>query len=181
VLDGVLTLQCATCPTSAVPQYLRKIAPVLREDLTGRVFVVCVTLVLAWAQYLGLEIVGVTSNVVIVTTMLPFVILVVWGIPQMEWSQVVAEKEGDVNWALLLTNLFWNLNYCETRTHCRALTTSDRRHSRFAMRCHVTDPRARRGALVAGDSVSTLASEVKNPSRTYPRALAVAMVFTVLM
>mmetsp|Transcript_20462 Transcript_20462/g.53230 ORF Transcript_20462/g.53230 Transcript_20462/m.53230 type:complete len:561 (+) Transcript_20462:302-1984(+) len=137
VLDG------AVYPVMML-NYLRKVVPGLRSELVGRIFVVVVTLILTWAQYLGLEIVGVTSNVVILTTMLPFVVLVVWGFPKMEWDQVVEGRPLDqIDWALFLTNLFWNLNYW--------------------------------------DSVSTLASEVKNPARTYPRALAVAMVLTVLM
>eukprot|EP00041_Stephanoeca_diplocostata_P020390 m.454303 g.454303 ORF g.454303 m.454303 type:complete len:328 (+) comp21567_c0_seq4:949-1932(+) len=62
----------------------------------------------------------------------------------MQWDQLLATKsDGDVDWGLLLTTLFWNLNYW--------------------------------------DSVSTMASEVKNPARTFPRALVLAMVFTVGM
>lgn len=98
-------------------QYVRKIEPDLRGDFSGRCFIVVVTLVLSGAQYCGLEIVGVSSNLIIVTTMLPFVVLVIWGVPKMDWGQVVAEKEGEVDWALLLTNLFWNLNYCECHAH----------------------------------------------------------------
>jgi amino acid transporter len=147
-MEGTLKWLAGVLDNAVYPimmlNYLRKVVPLLRGDLAGRVFMAGTTLVLAWAQYLGLEIVGVTSNIVIMLTMMPFVVLVCMGMPSMKWDLLVAEKpDGNIQWGLLLQNLFWSVNYW--------------------------------------DSISTLASEVKDPSRTFPRALALALTFTVAM
>eukprot|EP00041_Stephanoeca_diplocostata_P020388 m.454276 g.454276 ORF g.454276 m.454276 type:complete len:508 (+) comp21567_c0_seq2:238-1761(+) len=140
---GAGVLDNAVYPVMMV-NYGRQIIPGLQPAYAKRICTAAITVVLTFAQYFGLEIVGGVSVAVIVVTMMPFVVLVCWGLRKMQWDQLLATKsDGDVDWGLLLTTLFWNLNYW--------------------------------------DSVSTMASEVKNPARTFPRALVLAMVFTVGM
>lgn len=136
VLDG------AVYPVMML-NYLRKIIPFLEPHGAIYFFALPMIGVLTLAQYCGLEIVGTTSTIVILVTLMPFVVMVAWGIPQIDGDKLFAEKEGDIDWSLLLMSLFWNLNYW--------------------------------------DSISTLASEVTDPGRTFPRALALAMLFTVAM
>ena len=95
-------------------QYLRKIVPQLRHNLVGQCFKAGVTVLLSMAQYYGLEVVGMTSYIVVVVTLLPFAVLVGFGIPTFDWDTFMDQgpKGDEVDWALLFTNLFWNLNYC---------------------------------------------------------------------
>eukprot|EP00035_Acanthoeca_spectabilis_P005122 m.110257 g.110257 ORF g.110257 m.110257 type:complete len:503 (+) comp12881_c0_seq3:615-2123(+) len=116
----------------------------LESDTAARVFLAGVTTLLSAAQWRGLEIVGMSSAAVLVVTLIPFVILVVVGIGKVEWGRLGSRREAkNIDWALYLQTLFWNLNYW--------------------------------------DAVSTVASEVENPSRTFPRALGIAGVSVVSM
>eukprot|EP00192_Tetraselmis_astigmatica_P024508 CAMPEP_0117685310 /NCGR_PEP_ID=MMETSP0804-20121206/21661_1 /TAXON_ID=1074897 /ORGANISM="Tetraselmis astigmatica, Strain CCMP880" /LENGTH=345 /DNA_ID=CAMNT_0005496553 /DNA_START=400 /DNA_END=1437 /DNA_ORIENTATION=+ len=75
--------------------------------------------------------------------LVPFVLLIIIGAPQVDtsnWSQV---DWGTVKWGDYINCMFWNLNYW--------------------------------------DSVSTLAGEVADPGRTFPKALGGAVVLVVSM
>lgn len=149
--EGLLKWMSGLLDSAVYPvmmlNYLRTVVPELESTPHAELFFCMpVVAVLTAAQYVGIEIVGTTSTVVIVVTLMPFIVLVCWGLPNVEGSKLTAKKDGELtraDWSLFLINLFWNLNYW--------------------------------------DSISTLASEVDNPGRTFPRALAVAMVLTVGM
>lgn len=92
-----------------------QVIPQLQSTSAGHAFTGCVTVALTVAQYCGLEIVGATSIIVVVVTMMPFVVLICGGIGKMEWTRLTESKPAeDIQWALLLTNLFWNLNYWDS-------------------------------------------------------------------
>ena len=84
------------------------------SDTAQMAFPIAVVFVLSTAQATGLEIVGVTSSVLILVTLLPFLVMIVLGLPQVEPSRLLVEREEPVAWALFLTNLFWNLNYWDS-------------------------------------------------------------------
>jgi amino acid transporter len=89
-------------------------------------------------NYSGLDIVGKSSEVVVVVVVLPFVVLGIMGVPKMNISNWSKTKPLDeVDWLSFMNIMFWNLN--------------------------------------SWDSVSTLAGEVRNPSRLFPRALLLAI------
>ena len=69
-------------------------------------------LVLSGATWMGLEIVGTTSVIVIITTLLPFAVLIVLGFSTVNWDLVTATIPlSEVNWSLYMTALFWSNNY----------------------------------------------------------------------
>jgi amino acid transporter len=97
-------------------------------------FTVIMTLVLAWINYRGLEIVGALSIVVCIVSMSPFVIMCLIGVFQLEpsrwfemplnpWEVQIDDDAltpgtsffpsplyAGVLWRPFLNNLFWNLN-----------------------------------------------------------------------
>jgi amino acid transporter len=85
-------------------------------------------------NYVGLDIVGRSAEVITVLTLLPFLALFLLAIPHMQpsnWLQV--KPLGEVDWINYFNIMFWSLN--------------------------------------SWDSVSTLAGEVRDPSRMLPKAL----------
>ena len=89
-------------------------------------------------NYSGLDIVGRSSEVVVVVVVLPFIALGALALPKMDishWGNTKPLK--DVQWINYLNVMFWNLN--------------------------------------SWDCVSTLAGEVRNPTKLFPRALFFAV------
>lgn len=97
------------------------------------------TVTFTYVNMRGVEIVGRLLEALCVITMLPFLLLCLWGIPQMEWSRLgIFAEPGQWNWGLWLGTLFWNFN--------------------------------------GFDGTSTFAGEVRDPTRTYPRAMFLSVV-----
>lgn len=89
-------------------------------------------------NYSGLDIVGRSSEIVVLVVVAPFIVLAIMGVPKMNISNWGNTKPlAEVDWLSFMNIMFWNLN--------------------------------------SWDSVSTLAGEVRNPSRLFPRALMLAV------
>ena len=128
-------------------------------------FTIIMTLILAWVNYRGLEIVGTLSTVVCVVSMSPFVIMCLIGMFKVEpsrWFQLPMDLSiirrsddvftdtgffpspvlGGVLWRPFLNNLFWNLN--------------------------------------SFDAAGSFAGEIADSGRVFPRAMAYSVLFVVL-
>eukprot|EP00903_Cladosiphon_okamuranus_P008709 g8343.t1 len=91
----------------------------LREDGLGRwVCVVSINLGLSYLAYRGLRVVGRTAIAVAVFSLLPFVILVLWGLPDCtipeSWLSPPDGGWGAIRWGAYLNVMFWNLNYWDS-------------------------------------------------------------------
>ncbi|EFJ45190.1 amino acid carrier 4, partial [Volvox carteri f. nagariensis] len=117
--------------------------PQLAHGWPKYVFLVGMSLLLSGLNFRGLTVVG---NAVITSTLailVPFALLCVLCLPQIQLSNYTRVDLDKVDWSTFLNVMFWNLNYW--------------------------------------DSVSTLAGEVRDPGRTFPRALLLAVVLVVAM
>lgn len=114
-----------------------------------------ITIVLAIPTLFGINIVGQGMTMLSIMVMVPFLVMSIWGLPQVDWSllgQIRHENTGnatatdlgdvDINWNLLLNMLFWNFN----------------------------------GFI----SISVFAGEVADPGKSYPKALILSVVLVVL-
>lgn len=66
-------------------------------------------------NYRGLDIVGQSSELIVVLILLPFIVLILLGIPHVDpsnWFVRVPIKE--VDWSDFLNVMFWNLNYWDS-------------------------------------------------------------------
>ncbi|CBJ26061.1 conserved unknown protein [Ectocarpus siliculosus] len=91
----------------------------LREDGLGRWgCVVCLNLALSYLAYRGLRVVGRTAIAVAVFSLLPFVVLVLWGLPDCtmpeSWISPPDGGWGAIRWGTYLNVMFWNLNYWDS-------------------------------------------------------------------
>ena len=131
----------------------------VRDNLMRFVFSGVISVVLAYINFQGLEIVGNLSMLICVISMSPFVLLCIWGLPKLDTSRWMVMPEPGIAmdddelsgflpeltwlgvlWKPFINNLWWNLNSFDV------------------------------GASFAG--------EVKDPERVFPKAMfmSVAMV-----
>lgn len=118
--------------------YLKSAIPELESGLYRVIAILFLTAVFTYLNYRGLTIVGWVAILLGVFSLLPFVFMGFVAIPKLKPSRWLVVDLQNVNWALYLNVLFWNLNYW--------------------------------------DSISTLAGEVENPSKTLPKALFYALI-----
>ena len=131
----------------------------VRDNLLRFVFSGVISIVLAYINFQGLEIVGNLSILICIISMSPFVLLCIWGLPKLDTSRWMVMPEPGIAmdddepsgflpeltwlgvlWKPFINNLWWNLNSFDV------------------------------GASFAG--------EVKDPERVFPKAMfmSVAMV-----
>jgi amino acid transporter len=129
----------------------------VRDNLLRFVFSGAISIVLAYVNFKGLEVVGNLSMVICVISLSPFVLLCIWGIPKLDTSRwLVMPEQGiildddepsgflpqltwlGVMWKPFVNNLWWNLNSFDV------------------------------GASFAG--------EVKDPERVFPKAMFLSVV-----
>ena len=131
----------------------------VRDNLLRFVFSGVISIVLAYINFQGLEIVGNVSILICIISMSPFVLLCIWGLPKLDTSRWMVMPEPGIAldddepsgflpeltwlgilWKPFINNLWWNLNSFDV------------------------------GASFAG--------EVKDPERVFPKAMfmSVAMV-----
>ena len=131
----------------------------VRDNLLRFVFSGVISIVLAYVNFQGLEIVGNLSILICIISMSPFVLLCIWGMPKLDTSRWMVMPEPGIPmdddepsgflpeltwlgvlWKPFVNNLWWNLNSFDV------------------------------GASFAG--------EVKDPERVFPKAMfmSVAMV-----
>ncbi|KAK3204923.1 hypothetical protein Dsin_018969 [Dipteronia sinensis] len=141
LLSGVINL--ASYPALCI-QYLKLVFPLLSSGLPHYVAILVSTCVLSFLNYTGLTIVGYTAVTLGVFSLSPFVILVLFAIPRIDFKRwlCLGQKGVEKDWTLFFNTLFWNLNFW--------------------------------------DNASTLAGEVEEPQRTYPKALFSAGLLTCL-
>ncbi|KAK4833925.1 hypothetical protein QYF36_013489 [Acer negundo] len=141
LLSGIINL--ASYPALCI-QYLKLVFPLLSSGLPHYVAILVSTCVLSFLNYTGLAIVGYTAVTLGVISLSPFVILVLFAIPKIDFKRWLSlgQKGVEKDWTLFFNTLFWNLNFW--------------------------------------DNASTLAGEVEEPQRTYPKALFSAGLLTCL-
>ncbi|KAI9154130.1 hypothetical protein LWI28_021389 [Acer negundo] len=141
LLSGIINL--ASYPALCI-QYLKLVFPLLSSGLPHYVAILVSTCVLSFLNYTGLAIVGYTAVTLGVISLSPFVILVLFAIPKIDFKRWLSlgQKGFEKDWTLFFNTLFWNLNFW--------------------------------------DNASTLAGEVEEPQRTYPKALFSAGLLTCL-
>lgn len=69
---------------------------------------------LAYLNWRGLKVVGRAAAVLCLFTLLPFVVMILIGLPKLRFSRLVEFRGmNETDWPKLLNVLFWNLNYWE--------------------------------------------------------------------
>ncbi|CAM9624730.1 unnamed protein product [Laminaria digitata] len=91
----------------------------LRESGVGRWgCLVVVNLAMSYLAYRGMRVVGRAAIAVAVFSMLPFVVLVLWGLPSCtmpeSWLMLPDGGWGAIQWGAYLNVMFWNLNYWDS-------------------------------------------------------------------
>eukprot|EP00892_Ulva_mutabilis_P001477 jgi/Ulvmu1/1132/UM107_0005.1 len=125
-------------------KYLEIFIPGLVGHWTSKISALVIALAMTGLNYSGLDVVGRSSEVVVVAVVLPFIALAVLALPKMDVSHWRGTKPvADIQWIDYLNVMFWNLN--------------------------------------SWDCISTLAGEVRNPARLFPRALFFAVQLVVAM
>lgn len=140
-LSGVINI--AAFPVLCV-NYLQNIFSVFSGGYPRTLAVTISTLLLSFVNYLGLSIVGYFAVILGIVSLLPFILMSLIAIPQIQphrWLSL-GQKGVKRDWNLFFNTLFWNLNFW--------------------------------------DNVSTLAGEVENPQKIFPKALFIAVIFTCL-
>lgn len=94
--------------------YLKSAIPGLEGGLPRIIAVLALTLALTYMNYRGLTIVGWVAVLLGVFSILPFVVMGLVAIPELEPSRWFVIDLHNVNWGLYLNTLFWNLNYWDS-------------------------------------------------------------------
>ncbi|CAE7737702.1 RMV1, partial [Symbiodinium microadriaticum] len=90
---------------------------IFQEGLPRVSFIALLTLILTYLNYRGLGIVGKTTTVVCVLTLLPFAAFCIVGafkVDPARWLVVPDRGLAGVNWRLFLNTFFWNINYWDS-------------------------------------------------------------------
>ncbi|KAF7809424.1 putative polyamine transporter [Senna tora] len=94
--------------------YLKSGFPALGGGIPRAFAAWILTILLTYLNYRGLTIVGWVAVLLGVFSLLPFVVMGVLAIPDLEPSRWFEMNLNDVNWNLYLNTLFWNLNYWDS-------------------------------------------------------------------
>ncbi|CAK9153946.1 unnamed protein product [Ilex paraguariensis] len=94
--------------------YLKFSVPYLAGGFPRMIAVLVLTLALTYMNYRGLTIVGWIAVVLGVFSILPFVVMGFVAIPKLKLSRWFVVDLRNVDWALYLNSLFWNLNYWDS-------------------------------------------------------------------
>eukprot|EP01006_Ploeotia_vitrea_P000440 TRINITY_DN103058_c0_g1_i1.p1 TRINITY_DN103058_c0_g1~~TRINITY_DN103058_c0_g1_i1.p1 ORF type:complete len:598 (-),score=30.08 TRINITY_DN103058_c0_g1_i1:812-2605(-) len=108
---------------------------------------VAITVILTFLNYRGLEVVGRVAMAISVLILVPFILLIILGLPRVDtslWVDPTTQRlvPETIQWGVFLNTIFWNVNYF--------------------------------------DSVSTLAGEVSNPTKNFPKGLTIALICIIL-
>lgn len=139
--SGVINL--ASYPVLCI-DYIKLVIPALSSGLPRYVSIFLSTSLLSFLNYSGLAIVGYTAVGLGVISLLPFLLMSLISLPQIDPTRWLSlGQEGvEKDWTLYFNTIFWNLNFW--------------------------------------DSASTLAGEVDQPHKTFPKALLSAGLLTCL-
>ncbi|KAK4261541.1 hypothetical protein QN277_004526 [Acacia crassicarpa] len=94
--------------------YLKSGVPALGGGIPRTVAAWGLTVLLTYLNYRGLTIVGWVATLLGVLSLLPFVVMGILAIPDLEPSRWFVANLNGVNWNLYLNTLFWNLNYWDS-------------------------------------------------------------------
>ncbi|EYU37980.1 hypothetical protein ABFS82_02G005700 [Erythranthe guttata] len=94
--------------------YLKSAFPILEDGLPRTAAVLGITLLLTYVNYRGLTIVGWVAVLLGVFSLLPFLVMGVIAVPELKPSRWLVFDLDNVDWALYLNTLFWNLNYWDS-------------------------------------------------------------------
>lgn len=103
-----------------IVQYASKVYPELDETDHIRILALfSISAALCLLNFVGLKIVGWVSSLLLVFCLLPFIVLVVAGLPKVHAANMVRTRPfKEVDWGLFLNTLFWNLNYFDSVHSC---------------------------------------------------------------
>ncbi|XP_071712499.1 probable polyamine transporter At3g13620 [Rutidosis leptorrhynchoides] len=140
-LTGVINI--AAFPILCI-DYMEKLFPVFGSGLPRTLAILFSTLFLSFVNYTGLNIVGMAAITLGIISLMPFVVMSLIAIPQIQPHRWISlgQKGVKKDWNLFFNCLFWNLNFWDT--------------------------------------VSTMAGEVENPRKTFPKALLMSVILTCL-
>ena len=94
--------------------YLKSAIPGLEGGLPRTIAILALTMALTYMNYRGLTVVGWVAVLLGVFSILPFVVMGMVAIPELEPSRWFVIDLHNVNWGLYLNTLFWNLNYWDS-------------------------------------------------------------------
>ncbi|XP_051138403.1 probable polyamine transporter At1g31830 isoform X2 [Andrographis paniculata] len=94
--------------------YLKSAVPVLADGFPRITALLFLTFALTYLNYRGLTIVGWVATLLGVFSLLPFLFMGVVAVPELEPSRWFVVDFNNINWALYLNTLFWNLNYWDS-------------------------------------------------------------------
>ncbi|XP_073045752.1 probable polyamine transporter At1g31830 isoform X2 [Primulina eburnea] len=94
--------------------YLKSAIPILANGFPRMIAVLVLTVALTYMNYRGLTIVGSVAIFLGVVSLLPFLFMGIVAIPRLKPSRWFVLDFNNVDWALYLNTLFWNLNYWDS-------------------------------------------------------------------
>lgn len=117
-MEGALSWLSGVADNSVYPllflEYLSDLQVVNLSDTSKWLAATGLCLVLSYLNWRGLHIVGRTAVGLCIFSLLPFIVLVVYGAPKVDLQRFQQPNLGDVDWGYLLNVLFWNLNYWDS-------------------------------------------------------------------
>eukprot|EP00983_Pelagomonas_calceolata_P116595 1160324-Pelagomonas_calceolata.AAC.4 len=147
-------------------------------------FVIVVALMLSLMNYRGLTVVGNSMVASAIAIVVPFVLLVVLSVPHIKPVNWLEYKEEEVDWGTFINVMFWWASCMLCRHFLHRSIAYSRLGGQLAKNTWTAHPSlvlfVRRN-LNYWDCVSTLAGEVRNPGKNFPRALLMAVILVVAM
>nr|KJB66089.1 hypothetical protein B456_010G126800 [Gossypium raimondii] len=109
-VSGVINL--ASCSVLCI-EYIKLVLPLFSCGASRYFAVVSLALVLSFLNYTGLVVVGYTAILLGIFSLLPFILLALISIPNIDPSRWISLNEDRVktDWSLFFNTLFWNLNF----------------------------------------------------------------------
>ncbi|MBA0662168.1 hypothetical protein Goklo_006348, partial [Gossypium klotzschianum] len=109
-VSGVINL--ASCSVLCI-EYIKLVLPLFSCGASRYFAVVSLALVLSFLNYTGLVVVGYTAILLGIFSLLPFILLALSSIPNIDPSRWISLNEDRVktDWSLFFNTLFWNLNF----------------------------------------------------------------------
>ncbi|MBA0789509.1 hypothetical protein Gotri_006856 [Gossypium trilobum] len=109
-VSGVINL--ASCSVLCI-EYIKLVLPLFSCGASRYFAVVSLALVLSFLNYTGLVLVGYTAILLGIFSLLPFILLALISIPNIDPSRWISLNEDRVktDWSLFFNTHFWNLNF----------------------------------------------------------------------